>query len=338
MKKNEKNFTLNNGTTIPNIAFGSGREPNCEYAKNMVEQAVHAGFKHFNGSNGYASDSGMAEAINECLSNNIVTRKELFITHKIGGQKMGYNNTLKLFAESSEEYGVDYFDLSMIHSPIDYNPDWKRYVVDTYRAMEKLYREGKVKALGVSNFNIEHLCFLLNYAEIKPMVNEIEVHPYYQQRDLVNLCTQYNIKIAAWSPILHIAENELLMDLGKKYNKSFAQIALKWSIQKGYIPIVSSKINAETTENYDIYDFTLSNEDMDYINSLDGGMYSTDNQRHIINYNAVVSESFYRPVCYKKTFKLFGFLPILKKKKISWAKTKWYFLGIPILKIKTKNR
>lgn len=251
---------------------------------------------------------------------------------------------MKIFEDGCENYGTDYIDIMLIYFPLDYNPYWKRYVIDSYRALEKLYIEGKVKAIGVSNFGVSELTWLLNYAKIKPMINQIELHPYYQQRMVVNLCKQMDIKLQAWSPLMYVVDNNYLRELGVKYNKSSAQIALKWSQQKGYIPIFSSKIEKEIKESLELSDFNLSQDEISRIDSLDGGMHSIDNQvRPAINTEQVLQELvrriFYKAITYERTYKLFGIFPILKQRKYNWNKTKWFLFGIiPLFKCYTKDK
>lgn len=334
---------LNNNVEIPNIAFGVGRinEP---LAETSAYSAIKSGFRLIASSRGYGNQKEVGQAVQRAISEGIVSRADLILTQKLGGTELGYDNILKIFEDGCKNYGTDYLDIMLIYFPLDYTPYWKRYVIDSWRAMEKLYKEGKVKVIGVSNFKVEQLVWLLNYAEIRPMINQIELHPFYQQRLVTGFCKQNNIQVEAWSPLIYVLNNDLLKELGKKYNKSLAQIALRWSVQNGYIPICSSKIEREIEENLDIFNFEISAEDMERINSLDGGMHSIDNQvRPPISPDKVVDECvsrmFYRGINYTRVYKLFNLIPILKEKRYHWDKTKWFLFGfIPLLKITTKDQ
>ena len=333
---------LNNSIEIPNIAFGVGRISN-KLATDTTYLAIKNGFRLIDSSRGYGNQKEVGEAVKKAVAEGIVNRSDLILTQKLAGSELGYDNAMKIFNDGCEYYGTDYIDIMLVYLPLEYTPYWKRGIIDSWRAMEKLYKEGKVKAIGVSNFQVEHLVWLLNYAEIKPMINQIEVHPYYQQRLVTAFCQNNNIQIEAWSSLMYVVNNNLLKELGNKYKKSSAQIALKWSQQKGYIPICSSKIENEIIQNLNLDDFELSSDDIERIDSLDGGMHSIDNQaRPPINVDQLLNECasryFYRSINYTRVYNLLGFIPILKETKYRWNKTKWFLFGcIPILKIKTKE-
>ena len=293
---------MNNTIELEKIAFGVGRiSP--ENAEEAAINAIEVGFRMFDSSNSYGNQPEFGKGIQNCIANGKVKREELILTQKIASYQLGYNNTFKVFNESLENFGTDYIDILLAYLPSSYDPNWKRYVIDTWRAMEKLYKEGKAKIIGVSNFNVDQLGHLLHYAEIKPMINQIELHPSFQQRALVKFCQENNIKIEAWSPLMYDINSNLLKEL-------------------------------------DINGFQLTNEEIEYFNTLDGGMHSIDNQMiPPLDGNAVVQklkfESFYRPQTYKRTYKLFGIIPFLTKTLYHWNKTVWRLFGIPILKIKT---
>ncbi len=339
----KENYSLNNEINIPQIAFGVGRNNyignqklDTDITSDTLFLAIKNGFRLIDASTGYGNLDYVGYAVNKAIAEDIVKREDLVLTQKIGAN-IGYEGTLEAFETACTSYRTDYIDIMLVYIPLEYTPYWKKYIIDIWRALEKLYKEGKVKAIGVSNFNIEHLSFMLNYVLIKPMINQIEVHPSYQQRLLAHFCKNQEILIEAWSPLLYSVNIPLLKELGVKYNKSSAQIALKWSIQKAYLPIVSSRIEKEIIEDLDIYDFEISNEDMLQIDSLDGGMHSIDNTiQEPLNAREMVNLITNNKNFIKK-YRLFGFIPVLTQKKKNNSSTKWYLFGfIPLLKVSTK--
>ena len=202
---------MNNTIELEKIAFGVGRiSP--ENAEEAAINAIEVGFRMFDSSNSYGNQPEFGKGIQNCIANGKVKREELILTQKIASYQLGYNNTFKVFNESLENFGTDYIDILLAYLPSSYDPNWKRYVIDTWRAMEKLYKEGKAKIIGVSNFNVDQLGHLLHYAEIKPMINQIELHPSFQQRALVKFCQENNIKIEAWSPLMYDINSNLLKE------------------------------------------------------------------------------------------------------------------------------
>ena len=329
-------ITLKNGYKIPNIAFGAARcddKNGCE----AVIKAITNGFRLIDNATVYPSKNGIFEGVKKCIDDDIVKRQEIVIAHKISIEDLGYNNTVKIVEKCIDDYNFGYLDIVLIHHPMNYNPYWKRYVIDTYRALESLYQKGKIKVIGVSNFDVEHLEFLKNYARIQPIINQIEFHPHYQQTRLVEYCNSQNICLEAFSPLLYCINDNLLKEIGYKYNKTPAQIALKWSIQRGFIPISSSKIESQIKENINIEDFVLSNEDIEYINSLDGGMYSFDFER--IKAKQTGADLLIKTKeadNYVKKYKLFNFFTFLTKTKETRRITKYKLFGIPFCKVDTK--
>lgn len=333
-----KHIKLENGVKVPNLAFGLGRMNATDNVYETLKCAIECGFRHIDTSSGYASFETGFSAIKQIFDNKIINREELFLTQKIDPKNMGYDKTIKIIDKTLELASTNYLDMTLIHNPYDYDIDWKRYVIDTWRALENLYKQGKIKAIGISNFNIEHIALFLNYAKIMPMINQIELHPNYQQKKLVELCKNNNIALEAWSPLMYAVNSDLIKEMGQKYNKTAAQIALRWSIQKGYIPICSSNFPEQIKENINIYDFELSQEDMLYIDSMDGGMYSTDNKRRVIKVETdsqeLIDHQFYHIRPYKQYYKLFGFIPFLKFVNYKWNKQELLlFNKIPLLKI-----
>ena len=229
--KNIQYIELANGVKIPKIAFGVGRiQP--EMAQISTEKALESGFGFIDSCISYGNQSYVGKGVQEYLQKSDKKRSELVLTQKLGGFELGYDKVLKSFEESCQNYGTEYLDVMLIYYPRENNPYNFRYVIDAWRALEKLYKQNKVKVIGVSNFSVENLMKLLAYAEIKPMINQIELHPFYQQRMLARFCKDNNIQVEAWSPLMYVVNENILKELGEKYNKSSAQIALRWSVQK----------------------------------------------------------------------------------------------------------
>lgn len=255
--------TLHNGVTIPQLGFGVYLIPNEDMAE-VMKHAFQAGYRHIDTAQYYKNESGLGEAIK--ASN--IDREELFITTKVWNSHHGYDQTLEAFEESMERLQLDYLDLYLVHWPA---PKFNKYV-ETYKALEALYKEGRVRAIGVCNFDIEHLETLFESCEIKPMVNQVECHPYYQQKEMKQFCQEHNIIVESWSPLYRGGEvlaDETIQSLAKKHNKTPAQIILRWHLQEDSIVIPKSVTPERIRENIDVFDFELSDQDMELIASLD---------------------------------------------------------------------
>lgn len=212
----------------------------------------------------YGNEKGVGRAIKE--SN--VPREELFITTKVWNADHGYENTLKAFDASLERLGLDYIDLYLIHWP---TPKYDQYV-DTYKAMEKIYKDGRAKAIGVCNFDIEHLERLLNECEVVPVVNQVERHPYFQQRELQDFCEKHHIILEAYSPLMNgkdVLNDSVVKEIAKAHGKTAAQVILRWHLQTGVITIPKSVTPSRIEENFDVFDFELTAEDMEKMTALD---------------------------------------------------------------------
>ncbi|MGA4720906.1 aldo/keto reductase [Fictibacillus nanhaiensis] len=251
---------LHNGVQMPWIGLGVYKAEDGDEVIQSIKWALDAGYRSIDTASLYDNETGVGQAIAE--SN--VPREEIFITTKVWNTDQGYERTLAAFDASLERLGLDYVDLYLIHWPVPgkYNETWK--------ALEKIYNEGRTKAIGVSNFKEHHLEDLMREAEIKPMVNQVEYHPRLSQEKLLAFCKEQGIQLEAWRPLLkgEIFEEPTLVELADKYNKSVAQIILRWDLQNGVVTIPKSVTQHRIEENIELFDFELSNEDMTRISVL----------------------------------------------------------------------
>lgn len=252
--------TLHNGVKMPWFGLGVFKVIDGEEAIAAVKAAIKAGYRSIDTAAIYQNEVGVGIGIKD----SGVPREELFITSKVWNDDQGYESTLKAFDESLNKLGLDYLDLYLIHWPV------RGKYKDTWRALEKLYKEKKVRAIGVSNFHIHHLEDLLADCEIKPMVNQVELHPWLTQKELREYCKQQNIQIEAWSPLAkgQVLDNPTIIEIANKHKKSPAQVILRWEIQNEIITIPKSINETRIKENADIFDFNLSQAELDAIESL----------------------------------------------------------------------
>jgi len=257
-------ITLNNGVRIPQLGLGVYKVLN-EEVTDVVTHALNVGYRSIDTAQFYENEEGVGKAIEK----SEIPREELFITTKVWNSHHGYDKTLEAFEESMEKLKLDYVDLYLIHWP---TPMYDQYV-ETYKALEKLYEDGRVKAIGVSNFHIEHIERLLDECDIKPVVNQVECHPLFQQKELKAFCEKHHIYIESWSPLARgkAITNESVQALAKKYEKTPAQIILRWHIQEGSIVIPKSVTPSRIRENFQVFDFELDEEAMKQIEKLDSG-------------------------------------------------------------------
>ena len=258
-------ITLNNGIEMPRVGLGVFRVDNSSELVNAVKVAIKNGYRSIDGAAIYGNEEAMGEGIREGIKESGISREDLFITSKVWNADLGYESTIAAYEASLKRLGVDYLDLYLIHWPVEgkYKEAW--------RALEYLYKEGRVKAIGVSNFQIHHLQDLLKDAEIKPVINQIELHPYLSQEKVREFCKENDIQVEAWSPLMAgngLLENDVLKEIAKKYNKTTAQVVLRWGLQSQVITIPKSTNEGRLIENIDIFDFNLSKDDMDRIDSL----------------------------------------------------------------------
>jgi diketogulonate reductase-like aldo/keto reductase len=251
---------LANGVEMPYLGLGVYLAKEGSEVINACKFAIEAGYRHIDTASLYENEKGVGIAIKE----SPVPRKEIFITSKVWNSQQGYDSTLRAFDDSAKKLGTDYLDLYLIHWPV------RGKYKDTWRALEKLYNDGRVRAIGVSNFLKHQLEDLLTAVEIKPMVNQVEFHPYAVQQELIDFCHGHNIRFEAWSPLMqgNIFEIKPLKELAAKYNKTVAQIVLRWDLQKGVITIPKSVRKEIIISNAQLFDFELSDKDIKEIDSL----------------------------------------------------------------------
>jgi diketogulonate reductase-like aldo/keto reductase len=250
---------LNNGVRMPWLGLGVFQVADGDEVRSAVRWAIEAGYRSIDTAAGYRNEAGVGQAIRE----SGVPREELFITTKLANADQGYESTLRAFEESRRKLGVDYVDLYLIHWP-----GRDRYK-ETWRAFEKLYSEGYIRAIGVSNFQIHHLESLKESSGIIPAVNQVEFHPLLTQKELLDYCRREGIQLEAWSPIMKgNLDIPLLKDLSAKYGKTPAQIVLRWDLQHGVVTIPKSVRRERIVENAGIFDFELSEEDVRAIDAL----------------------------------------------------------------------
>jgi diketogulonate reductase-like aldo/keto reductase len=259
------NVILNNGIEIPQLGFGVWRVP-ADDTQRAVAAALDAGYRHIDTAKLYDNEEGVGAAIRE----SGLERDEVFVTTKVWNSDQGYDDTMRAFDASMERLGFDVLDLYLIHWPLP----GKGLAADTWRAMEKLYLDGRIRAIGVSNFHPHHLKALIEHAEIVPTVNQVELHPYLQQDDVRAANNQHGVATEAWSPIAKggdLLRDPVVQRLAEKHGRTPAQVVLRWHIQRDTIVIPKSVTPGRIKENIDIFDFELDAEDMTAVNGLDRG-------------------------------------------------------------------
>lgn len=254
-------FKLSNGIKIPSTGFGV-YQISKEDCKESVLKALEAGYRHIDTAQSYFNE----EQVGEALKETSIPREDIFITTKVWIDNYGKGKTYNSVIESMNKLGVTYLDLILLHQPIgDY--------YSAYRDLERLYKEGKVKAIGVSNFYPDRLVDLCSFVEIKPMVNQIEVNVFNQQIEAQVWADKYGVTLEAWAPFAegrnNMFHNEVLVSIAQKHNKSVAQIILRWLYERGIVSLAKSVHEERIKENYDIYSFSLTEEDKNLIASLD---------------------------------------------------------------------
>lgn len=330
--------TLSDGTKIPPIGFGTDLVPDGETIIDAVTWAIETGYRLIDNADCYNNQDGVGIAINNCIKNGIVKREDLYITNKVPDWKQGYEETIKCCKESLKTSQLDYFDLYLVHSPLRGRNNWEEKIGETYQAIIDLQKEGCIKSIGVSNFALRHLTYLFtNFSKIRPVINQIELHPEHQQREIVDICQKSYIQLESWGALNQgrIFKNGIFINMANKYGKTPAQIAIRWNLQKGYIPLARSIKKEHIENNFKVFDFEISSEDMQILDNLDGGEWSMMHDDSLFNQTPVPA-AVSTPNSYSQSYKMFGFLPFMKKYKKNRRITKYYLFGIPIVKTDKK--
>lgn len=256
--------TLNNGVKMPWFGLGVFKVEEGPELVNAVKAAIQHGYRSIDTAAIYENEAGVGQGIREGLQVSGISREELFVTSKVWNSDLGYEETLSAYETSLQKLGLDYLDLYLIHWPVA-----GKYK-DAWRALETLYKEGRVKAIGVSNFQIHHLEDLMKNAEIKPMVNQVEYHPRLTQKELQAFTREHGIQLEAWSPLMQgqLLDHPDLENIAAKYNKTVAQVILRWDLQNGVITIPKSTKEHRIIANAHVFDFELTEEDMKQIGNL----------------------------------------------------------------------
>lgn len=259
------NFKLNTGRRIPAIGFGTWQITPDAAAKEMVLAALESGYRIIDTAKIYGNEKGVGEAIRE----SGVPREDLFVTTKLWNEDQGYDRTMKAFEASLEKLGLDYLDLYLIHWPATS----ARH--DSWRAFEKLYEEGRIKAAGVSNYTVEHLQDLAEHSELTPAVNQVEFHPYIyeQQKPLLDYCREHGILIEAYSPLSRVSaeKTDAFQSIAERLGASPQQVALRWCVQHGTVPLPRSTSPDHIRSNFDIFGFELDDSDIEALDSVSDG-------------------------------------------------------------------
>ncbi|MFB7640778.1 aldo/keto reductase [Peribacillus butanolivorans] len=264
VKNLQATTTLHNGVKMPWFGLGVFKVEEGPELVNAVKVAIKHGYRSIDTAAIYENEEGVGQGIREGLKEAGISREDLFVTSKVWNADLGYESTIAAYETSLKKLGLEYLDLYLIHWPVEgkYKEAWK--------ALETLYKEGKVKAIGVSNFQIHHLKDVIKDAEVKPMVNQVECHPRLTQKEVQAFCKEQGIQLEAWSPLMQgeLLDNEVLQEIATKYGKSVAQVILRWDLQNGIVTIPKSTKEHRIVENSSVFDFELTEEDMNRISEL----------------------------------------------------------------------
>ncbi|PRX56993.1 aldo/keto reductase [Flagellimonas meridianipacifica] len=256
-------FELNNGVKMPYFGLGVYLSKDGNEVIQAIDNALEHGYRHIDTASIYKNEKGVGEAIRQ----SSVNREDIFVVSKVWNNDQGFESTLKAFDDSLKRLDLDYLDLYLIHWPKE------GLYKDTWKALEKLYKEKRVRAIGVSNFLQHHLEDVMADSEVVPMVNQMEFHPYLVQQDLLDFCQEKGIQYEAWSPMMQgqIFEMDQFKQLANKYGKTIAQIVLRWDLQKGVVTIPKSVKKERIISNAQIFDFELEESDMKLLDAMDQG-------------------------------------------------------------------
>jgi len=267
-------ITLANGLKMPCLGYGTWQAPDNEITKNNVATALRCGYRHIDTAAVYGNEVSVGAGIRE----SCVPRDDIFVTTKHWVSERGYKKTIAACEESLKKLGLDHVELYLIHWPSvqKTNPQWQETNLDTWRGFEQLYKDGKVRAIGVSNFFAMHLDPLMAGCSIKPMVNQIEFHPGYAQTELADYSRKNGMVVEAWSPLGSgaVLKNAFLAEIAKKYNKSVAQLCIRFALQMGNIPLPKSSSEERIRANMNVFDFEISAEDISAMLAMEQTGYS----------------------------------------------------------------
>ncbi|GIO16482.1 putative oxidoreductase YtbE [Cohnella xylanilytica] len=255
---------LSNGVRMPWLGLGVFQVEEGAELVEAVKAAIRFGYRSVDTAAIYGNESGVGQGIREALAENGLSREDLFVTSKVWNADLGYESTLAAYETSLRKLGLDYLDLYLIHWPVA-----GKYK-DAWRALEKLYKEGRVRAIGVSNFQVHHLEDLMAGAEAKPMVNQVEFHPLLSQKELRRYAAEQGIQLEAWSPLMQgrLLDHPVLKEIAARHGKSIAQVILRWDLQHGVVTIPKSTKESRIAENGSLFDFELSAGEMAEIDGL----------------------------------------------------------------------
>ncbi|MEY2371850.1 MULTISPECIES: aldo/keto reductase [Lysinibacillus] len=263
------NVVLNNGLKMPLVGYGVFRVPEGDDLAEAVKTAIAKGYRSIDTAQVYRNEESVGRGIRAAIEEGLVTREELFITSKVWNDGLSYEETLAAYDSSLEKIGLDYLDLYLVHWPgIDQN------YIEVYKALEKIYKDGRVRSIGVSNFHVHHLENLLKETTVVPVINQIEFHPHLIQEEVRAFCKDKGIQVEAWSPLMNgsLLEEALIQELASKYGKTPAQIVLRYDVQHDVVTIPKTMTPARMVENLAVFDFTLTEQEMTQLDAMNDGL------------------------------------------------------------------
>ncbi|WP_366511089.1 aldo/keto reductase [Lysinibacillus capsici] len=263
------NVVLNNGFNMPLVGYGVFRVPEGDDLAEAVKTAIAKGYRSIDTAQVYRNEESVGRGIRAAIEEGLVTREELFITSKVWNDGLSYEETLAAYDSSLEKIGLDYLDLYLVHWPgIDQN------FIEVYKALEKIYQDGRVRSIGVSNFHVYHLESLLKETTVVPVINQIEFHPHLIQEEVRAYCKDKGIQVEAWSPLMNgsLLEEALIQELASKYGKTPAQIVLRYDVQHDVVTIPKTMTPARMVENLAVFDFTLTEQEMAQLDAMNDGL------------------------------------------------------------------